>query len=260
MASQSDATPWTPPSMTTCNPAIVHPASTPLIRGRGYFSQLGVVRTKPGRADSPATASKSCSDKLSIRQVVSLLLTPTAYLISPIGIYISTTVLPSIEYSASGCSRAFGAQGRMKELTGMTWDGGYSYHPFQIGVTSIEFPYSRRQAGPATSNLSAVFVANKGAEVLIGGVLQGRKQFSGVLAGSMLCKMKIWGAVMDVARIGIASQVVSVPTNSYAELKSSEMMRPRENVKAKVREILGGWTKTGGCNFAMRKGESVDDG
>ena len=33
-------------------------------RGRDNYSLLGVLRTKPGRADSPPTISMSCSDKI----------------------------------------------------------------------------------------------------------------------------------------------------------------------------------------------------
>lgn len=33
-------------------------------RGRDNYSLYGVLRTKPGRADSPATLSMSCSDKI----------------------------------------------------------------------------------------------------------------------------------------------------------------------------------------------------
>jgi len=33
-------------------------------RGRDDYSRLGVLRTKPGRADSPATLCMSCSDKI----------------------------------------------------------------------------------------------------------------------------------------------------------------------------------------------------
>lgn len=43
--------------------------STEIIRGRAHFGAQGRIRTKPGRADSALTMSKSCSDKLARRQV-----------------------------------------------------------------------------------------------------------------------------------------------------------------------------------------------
>lgn len=40
------------------------PMAEALARGRDGYSRLGLVRTKPGRADSPPTTTLSCSDKL----------------------------------------------------------------------------------------------------------------------------------------------------------------------------------------------------
>ena len=51
----------------------VDPSNHSIIRGRLNYKRLGIVRTKPGRYDSEMTLSKSCSDKLCIKQVSSLL-------------------------------------------------------------------------------------------------------------------------------------------------------------------------------------------
>ena len=51
----------------------VDPSNHSIIRGRLNYKKLGIVRTKPGRYDSEMTLSKSCSDKLCIKQVSSLL-------------------------------------------------------------------------------------------------------------------------------------------------------------------------------------------
>ncbi|PSR73472.1 hypothetical protein PHLCEN_2v10764 [Hermanssonia centrifuga] len=42
----------------------LQPASNVAARGRDNYSLYGVLRTKPGRADSPPTLSMSCSDKI----------------------------------------------------------------------------------------------------------------------------------------------------------------------------------------------------
>lgn len=44
-----------------------------ILRGRFNYDRLGVVRTKPGRYDSQITYSKSCSDKLCLKQLTSVL-------------------------------------------------------------------------------------------------------------------------------------------------------------------------------------------
>jgi len=195
MASQTDSTPWAlPPSPIPISITSNKDIPTIHLCGRSYFSELGAVRTKPGRADSPQTSCKSCSDKLSLRQAVSLLLTLTSFLISPTNAYISTLVIPSSQYLSSACNRAFSVEGRMKSLSETEWEGGYTFCPFQVATTELEFEFSKRRGGPRTSNLSTVAVENRGCEALIGGVLQGRKQFSGVNAGSSGIGKKLCGA------------------------------------------------------------------
>jgi hypothetical protein len=47
-------------------------ASGTAARGRDNYALLGVLRTKPGRADSPPTRSMSCSDKIAMWSVVGI--------------------------------------------------------------------------------------------------------------------------------------------------------------------------------------------
>jgi len=52
-------------------PFETQPSNVPW-RGRNNYHRYGVLRTKPGRADSPATASMSCSDKVAAWNVLGL--------------------------------------------------------------------------------------------------------------------------------------------------------------------------------------------
>ena len=54
------------------------------VRGRNNFDQLGVVRTKPGRTDSLISYSKSCSDKLCLKQLTGICNAATAHIFEPI--------------------------------------------------------------------------------------------------------------------------------------------------------------------------------
>lgn len=66
-----------------------------ILRGRTNYSKKDVVRTKPGRKDSKMTLSKSCSDKISIKQVLSILNSMNWELFeSPV--YLDYLFLPSI--------------------------------------------------------------------------------------------------------------------------------------------------------------------
>ncbi|KAI1346121.1 adenosine deaminase/editase [Xylaria sp. FL0043] len=241
MASQADATPWaipaislegsTPlPSSVTPNPA--SPETDTHLPGRAYFSQLGIVRRKPARGDAPPTLSKSCSDKLSLHQCTSLLSSSTSLLVSPEHAYISTLILPKSQYSASGCRRAFSdGQGqdedekenspqkaRMACLAttqnnNQAQAGGYSFRPFTVKTTDLEFSFSRRSvvisptitdAKPkiTPSNLSVALTASNRQETTLNGVLQGRKASEAHVQGaSFASRRKIWGLAVEVASL-----------------------------------------------------------
>lgn len=191
MAAQGDPTPWA--VATNTRPDIggdissksEAPSSTPnLLNGRAYFSILGAVRRKPARADAESTLSKSCSDKLALRQVVSLLSYPSSFLVSPTeNAYLAGLVLPEDEISRVACDRAFGAgkTGRMKALTGRFWSGketssqkhGYRFRPFEViplPLKEVEALWSFGKPKDAaisaksrqkikTGNISAVWIA-----------------------------------------------------------------------------------------------------
>ena len=72
MAAQDDATPWDLPPL-AITPGDSTPAEPEILHGRGYFSVLGSVRRKPSRPDAPPSLSKSCSDKIALKQSISLL-------------------------------------------------------------------------------------------------------------------------------------------------------------------------------------------
>lgn len=132
------------------------------------------------RGDSLPTLSKSCSDKLALKQCTSLLSSDTITLISPERAYLETVILPQSQYLEPSFRRAFGTEGRMKPVVGKTWLGGFSYRPFDVRTTVINFDFSRYHLSSLegqlkSSNISAVWTPCV-QETLINGVLQGRKQ------------------------------------------------------------------------------------
>lgn len=169
MAEQEDATPW-----------VVQPAADEeidqqiLLDGRAHFSILGAVRRKPSRADAEPTLSKSCSDKLALRQVTSLLSYPASLLIAPTSsAYITALVLPEEEISQAGCERAFGdgPTGRMRALVDQTSNAEveYRFRPFEISsvpmdVVKPRWPFGKYRSDVAREaskpgNISAVWIA-----------------------------------------------------------------------------------------------------
>lgn len=262
IAAQEDATPWqTPLSQHMmekdgfCNGSS---ESMPdlLLLGRACFSYLGVVRRKPARPDAPPTLSKSCSDKLAAKQCTSLLSSITSLLVSPEDVYLTSLVLPESQYSATAIKRCFSPQGRMARAHGR-WKGGFSFQPFEVRTTGLEFVFSRRGTEMegtkyVPSNLAALWTANGLVESIVGGVLQGRKQ-TDPKGGSAVSRRNLWTLARDIAG-QLVDNVVGIPEQgTYKELKDTEMLVERKQVKQDIRaDALKGWVRNiGDEDFGM---------
>ncbi|KAI3392779.1 hypothetical protein diail_5215 [Diaporthe ilicicola] len=252
ISAQQDAAPWESPLPPHLMP---EEASSPelALLGRACFDQLGVVRRKPARADAPPTLSKSCSDKLALRQCTSLLSSLTSLLVSPRGVYLSSLVLPESQFSATACARCFSVQGRLNSpgIVEGAWEDGYVFCPFVVRTTGREFEYSRR--GPAhseglryvASNLATAWSCTGLAENLIGGVLQGRKQ-SEARAGSAVSREKMWALVEEIAHV-VEPNMTAMTLRDYGNVKESIDLATRRKVKEDVRgQALKGWVRNTG--------------
>ena len=208
------------------------------------------------RPDSPPTLSKSCSDKLALKQCTSLLSSPTSLLLSPENAYLHSLILPSSQYVSSACDRAFSSGGRLSPITKKQWRGGYAFKPFYISSTSRDFMFSRRSLDPAgqtpkSSNVSALRTPNL-QQTLINGVLQGRKRID-PKGGSAVCRLRIWGAVLDVLKIlAIPAFDCAMTSSRYIDLKETQVLEDRRIVKEEVRtEALKAWVRNSGDDFEL---------
>ena len=251
MEAQEDATPWTSAPPTITSEAL--PESAGALRGRSNFSLLGAVRCKPSRPDAPPTLSKSCTDKLTVKQATSLLSSITSSLVSPHNAYIHSLILPESQYVPAACERAFSRTGRLQGLSDETiqsWRGGYRWQQFHVRPTSREFAWSRRGIAPAqkaiASNLSAVWTPSW-QETLIGGVLQGRKQ-TDVRGASRISRRLSWSFAMQIAAVVGLPAVREVLTEAlYCDVKKHVVFEARRAVKQDVHGYgLGGWIRNKG--------------
>ncbi|TFB03464.1 hypothetical protein CCMA1212_004703 [Trichoderma ghanense] len=276
MAAQADASPWQLPTSKPVSSGASTDSesdSAAQLPGRAYFSQLGIVRRKPARGDAPPTLSKSCSDKISLKQCTSLLSSLVSLFVDPANAYIDTLVLPEPQYSAAACERAFSPTGRMKPVAGKQWPGGYAFRPFKVEATSVEFAFSKRAVQArseaiSASNLAATWSASGFEESILGGVLQGRKQFD-VRGASKSSRRQMWimakqlseGLSTPTSIFGTTedAEVVSEAGNhralqehvssasSYQDIKDGPLLAERRHVKAQARQLaLKGWMRNEG--------------
>ncbi|CAO1599845.1 hypothetical protein XANCAGTX0491_003557 [Xanthoria calcicola] len=253
MEAQVDATPWPIDQF--------HPATKKLpalLRGRESFAELGIVRRKPG--SKLATLSKSCSDKLALKQFTSLLSACTSLLVNPGNAYLETLILPRSQRVEHACDRCFGPRGRMKPVASHQWDGGYAFRPFQVRATEHEFAFSRRSKPESsrelrTSNIAAVCNPHV-QEALILGRLQGRQKFD-PKGLSAICSKRMWRMTLQVlAMLGTPRLLSSISESSHVqEWKKSELFADRQRVKADVTaEALSGWIRNDGDDFEVEPG------
>lgn len=246
MAAQDDASPWDLPPTASAVDAEGH------LPGRAYFSQLGVVRRKPARGDAPPTLSKSCSDKLALKQCTSLLSSLTSLLVRPANAYIDTVVLPQARYSEEACRRAFSENGRMEPLAGMKLHGAYAFVPFSVATTNVEFRYSRtavkgRSDRIAASNAAAAWSASGLDESIIGGVIQGRKPFD-TRGASRMSRRRMWVLTKELAaKLNDTDVQHQLSAHTYRDVKTGPLLVERRQMKVNAHEVaLKGWVKNEG--------------
>jgi tRNA-specific adenosine deaminase 1 len=240
MAQQDDQSPWTNTSEVESDELF----------GRGYFGTLGVVRRKPARPDAPPTWSKSCSDKLALKQYTSVLSAVSSLLIHPENAYIHTLVMPQSQMVPEACDRAFGRNGRLSALQS-TASGHYSFRPFTIRTTTREFAFSRRVVDASTtsivpSNISSLTYGPK-QETLINGSLQGRKQ-GDPRGASAISRRSMWALALKTAiLLAQPALVAALDVKSYADVKASKELADREAAKQTAKDSsLQGWKRNVG--------------
>ncbi|KAI0356529.1 hypothetical protein OH77DRAFT_1477651 [Trametes cingulata] len=146
-------------------------------RGRNNYSLYGVMRTKPGRADSPPTLSMSCSDKIAAWNVLGIQGALASRLTAPI--YVSRIVIGEVapvmrDTVAADCTRALYA--RLHSIEGLP--APYRLNEPLIEFTSVAFAHSRYACDPPAAsgcNDSLCWVSDspRPREVLINGFRRG---------------------------------------------------------------------------------------
>ncbi|ODV75943.1 tRNA-specific adenosine deaminase CYBJADRAFT_165319 [Cyberlindnera jadinii NRRL Y-1542] len=128
----------------------VHILEGGVVRGRECFVLRGKVRTKPGRRDSPLTLSKSCSDKLIMKQYCGVLNALVSQFVDPSNAFIHSVVLPRDRCNDEALFRCF--DGRLKH------GARSSIHKFATLKTCKRHDWERFEEDQPPSNLSLVHI------------------------------------------------------------------------------------------------------
>ncbi|RKP32306.1 hypothetical protein METBISCDRAFT_25823 [Metschnikowia bicuspidata] len=205
------------------------PLRDEIIRGRAHFNSVGIVRTKPGRADSKISYSKSCSDKLCIKQVTGILNAISSWLIEPI--YLLYLVVPREKYAEVDFLRCFHERLQPE----------HKLQVLQFGRN--EFPF--RKVPDTGIPLPLCFVRcelNQFSQVLQNGVKNGafvKKKPPRRNGESVLCQRRLWEQSRDL--VGTFKD--------YRSLKTSDSVRVQ--LKAFARAQLGLWPASSQVNFQL---------
>lgn len=209
-----------------------------LVRGREHFDRLGVVRTKPGRVDSLLTLSKSCSDKLCIKQLTGITNTFTS-LLFPRGVFLDYLVLQKDKYHEQDFVRCFHTRftdklENCRKLQVLTYEQDeYTFHK----------PGDDTQTAPSLSSLLYVIpslnlqVLNNG--VKLGCYLKNKPPKKG--GESFICNQRLFSKYKDLQP--------KVNAKSYLELKEANHVRTALVHEAKA--MLGGWSPTANDDFEL---------
>ena len=227
---------------------------------RSDLNQVTLVlrQTKEtGRADSPQTLSKSCTDKLTLLSCTSLLNSLLANIVDPATCYLDYLVVPHAAYHREGFNRAF--EQRIESIRNLTWPGTFRVQPIQTLTTQLLLPsvlipekLASLKASNATAPASVIHVHGCPTEVMINGVRMGSKFPPNVRGSSPLCRARMGNDFLEILRREKSlSMDTQLPKNStYAQLK--RLGAGMRVVKRTVQEKLGGWvTNEGDEDFVV---------
>lgn len=200
-----------------------------VLRGRESYTLTGRVRTKPGRRDSPTTLSKSCSDKLALKQITGLLNGLVSQFVDQEGFFLKWLIIPDDRVNDKALSRCFKQRlnGFKGSITTMNHFGTQNHHNWE-----------RSETKKTPSNLSVISIPDHNlTECITNGVKDG------FYSKKTLLRPRGESSVSRVRFVDECRDMIDISErDTYIELKAQN----EDHIKLKTLayQALGGWCKT----------------
>jgi len=221
------------------------------IRGRAYFGEKGLVRTKPGRRDSQKSLSKSCSDKLCMKQFTSLLNSTTYSFIDPryqYQFYLKYIVLPEKSINEEDVQRCFCDRLDLGVLNPEIQNHFQAFKiiPSTITDSIYEFKLNLALKACPTSLVYSPVYPNT-LEVLNKGVLNGRSSKKRIKkeASSQLCREALFEKAVEL------SANCHEDIRTYSRFKKS--ISKLRDIKKEAKVAFKNWGKPTMDDFTINK-------
>ncbi|QPG75866.1 hypothetical protein FOA43_003252 [Brettanomyces nanus] len=218
------------------------------LRGRAFFGAVGKVRTKPGRIDSPISYSKSCSDKLCMKQFTGILNSTTYDLIEEgearRQMYLKYLVLPEKRIRVKGIERCF--YNRFQRKLGEFQEIRDCLQPLKVITTNLssqKFHLCLDKEKKSCDQSILYCPPLKYVQVLNKGIRNGC---------SAKKKPIDKQSRTDVSREALMDRLKSTKeVNSSTYLQFKMNIRNLRAIRIKVKQLLGNWTKSSTDNFPI---------
>lgn len=212
-----------------------------LKRGRDNFGILGVVRTKPGRSDSEISLSKSCSDKLCLKQLIGVTNAITSHLF-PENVFLDYLVLPHDKIKERDINRCFIERFELKQKEAIHHLKVLGYDNNILEFEKPQKDRTKESMVPSAQSLLYI-VPLKTLQVLNNGMKNGsyRKLKPPTSGGeSIICNRLLYKQAQDL---------ITLDADFYLEFKSKNPQR--EDLKKEGKTALKGWISTSSDDFKL---------
>ncbi|KAI0092452.1 adenosine deaminase editase [Irpex rosettiformis] len=225
-------------------------------RGRDGYSLHGVLRTKPGRADSPPTLCMSCSDKIASWSVLGIQGALASMLLGTI--YIDCMIIGEVDEGMQDmvredCERALWK--RLETIDESHLPATYRLHRPRISFTAVPFVHAKvtMQASLGDNltscNDSLCWIADspKSPEVLINGLKRGvsPKHRSKPKLRPLLSKISLFELYQRTTQLCVNQLSDSKLTYLEAKRAAIDYQTAKRALRVADGAPFAGWLKTG---------------